>query len=65
MDFEAIHRWFLLQPFIIVGMAAILMTAAYLIDWIMEWITRDPSRLARGDDHPRSIAAGNASHGDD
>lgn len=41
MDFEAIHRWLLLQPFIIVRMAAIFMAAAYLIDRLMEWLTGD------------------------
>ena len=66
MDFEAGHRWFLLQPFIIVGMAAILLAVAYLVGWIMEWITGDRSRMVRGNNHLRSIADANiASHSAD
>ena len=52
MDFEAIHRWFLLQPFIIVGMAAALLAVAYLVEWIMEWLTSDRRNTGHNADPP-------------
>jgi hypothetical protein len=55
MDFEAVHHWLLLQPFFIVGMAAILLTVAYLIDRLMEWLTSDRFRGTRRDKNPHSI----------
>ena len=50
MDFEAVPRWLLLQPFIIIGMAATLLIVAYLIEWIMAWITSDRRNTTQGDE---------------
>jgi len=45
----------LLQPFIIVGMAAALLAVAYLVEWIMEWLTSDRHTTGRNADPPSPI----------